>query len=792
MAGNKRKYLERALSFIAIVALFLSRILFLSKSADFFDANEYVWRTMLPRIIDAMTSGHPPFHPLYLFFCTIFYKLGFRVIVATALPSAILGPISVIFFYFLVKEIFGRKIGWIASIFYAILPFVWISQITTLVDATEHIFYFASLWLWVKSLKTPSRAGYLLSLASGLFMALAAMAHTQVAFWAVAVFSLYLMVRSKFSWKEGKCDLIKFGLFCLGAAIVLPFYVYLLVLATRLGNAVENFSVRSALDYLLFNNIGDKEDISILKTVRFWLLVSTAPVAIAAIAGAFHLIFKKTKTFVALLVWGLPIVLTSIYIYENLHGRAMMLALAPTAIFAAIFISNIRKKWLGIATFVLLVFLVLAVSIPAVYKYKKLPGANEELGQLQSQVEQGGVFVSSNITRTWSNYKGEFVNFGDVGVGAKTALDKVEAALQNKKPAYVSEDALDLPQRRYDGVFYDIRSTWAKDETSRRTLLIDLLQARTLTLEKVSEHFVRAIFRVDAEDRFSGVQKEAGVQPIVFGRLISEGEPLVNANLNLYGKSFCRASADDISRLDPFACLKKWIRGERDASSRAFSDREGWFYLANPQNDAELVVGINPEQARLGSVADAFLSQKTVALQGKSVFSSENLDEIKEKIKGISESFYVLTGKENGKVKYNLFETELKIDRAKRIEAGLLPSEVGLSGGKYLETNGKNKAGYLVSGPYIDLKGGKYKATFSIRALTKTDDKAVVDIISDLGKTTLSRKEFSLSEIYGKEFKLLELEIGQNEPISRLEFRVKVPEKTKVQLDFIELEKLSG
>jgi hypothetical protein len=693
-------------------------------------------------------------------------------------------------FYFLVKEIFGRKTAWIASALYAILPFVWISQITILVDATEHIFYFASLLIWVKSLKNHSRIGYFLSFAGGLFMALAALAHTQVAFWAVAVFSFWLLATDEFSWRKNKFDLIKFALFCLGAAVTLPIYVYLLVLATRLGNAVENFSTRSALHYLLFANIGDKEDISILKTARFWLLVSTTPVALAAIAGAYQLIVKRLKTFAALFIWGLPIVLSSIYIYENLHGRAMILALAPTTIAAAVFISNIKRRWLGIATFFLLALAVLVISVPAIYKYKQLPGANEELGRLQTQVAQGGVFISSNITRTWSGYQGEFINFGDIGVGAKTALDKVEAALQVQKPVYVSEDALDLPQRRYDGVFYDIRSTWVKDETRRRTLLVDLLRAHTLTLEKVSEHFVRPIFAVDIQDRFAGVADQAKLQPIVFGRLNSDGQPLTGANLNLYGETFCQASKDDISRLDLFTCLKRWIKSEHDATSRAFTDKEGWFYLANPQNDTQLVVGINPEQARLGSKADGFLAQKKVSLQGNAILSTENLAELEEKIKALNRSFYVFAREQNGSVSYDLFETGLKIDRADRIEAELLPSEVGITRGKYLEADGKNKAGYLVSGPYLDLESGRYKARFSIKSMTKTDEKMVVDIISDLGKATLARKELPLSEIYGESFKAVELEIDQDISINQLEFRIKIPEKVKVRLDFIELEKL--
>jgi len=87
----------------------------------------------------------------------------------------------------LTKNLFGRKVAALSSIIFALLPFVYSSQLTILVDPTMHGFYFASLYLFALSLDKEGRGSLALASLAGLALAGAAFTHTSIAFWITAI-----------------------------------------------------------------------------------------------------------------------------------------------------------------------------------------------------------------------------------------------------------------------------------------------------------------------------------------------------------------------------------------------------------------------------------------------------------------------------------------------------------------------------------------------------------------------------------------------------------------------------
>ena len=142
---------------IMIFLLFASRLLLISNSADFFDATQYI-RRVQELFWSSLTSGHPPFHPLYIAFGNIFYKILASIglnnaVIAATLPSAIFGSLAIVVFYLFTKDIFNRKIALLASILAAIMPFIWIFSITVLVDPAGLFFFLLAIYLYWLGLK---------------------------------------------------------------------------------------------------------------------------------------------------------------------------------------------------------------------------------------------------------------------------------------------------------------------------------------------------------------------------------------------------------------------------------------------------------------------------------------------------------------------------------------------------------------------------------------------------------------------------------------------------------------
>lgn len=787
---------ERIIGTASLILLFLSRFLFLSNSRDFFDSSEYLWREKIPEMIRVLTSGHPPFHPMYVGLSSLFYKMGIIAhdgTTAAIMSSALLGCLSVVFAFLLSQKLFGKKIAWTASVIYALLPFVYTSQITILVDPTMHGFYFASLYVFVLSLERGGKKSLLLAALSGILLGAAAFTHTSIAFWATAYPGIWLIKSERADLATLKKDYLKFIIGGVCALWSVVAYVYLLIVAHAMGINDGQPTIEAALRYLLLGNSSDHGNISLYLSAKYFFSISTVLVGLLSVAGFIRMIFKNFKNALGFFIWFVPsTILTANYIYENLHGRAMIPALLPAVLLCVIFIFSLKKIYLRAVLIVLVILQVGSISIPAAIKYATKLAPYEQIYLMQKSLEAGGVFISSNVTRTFNEYSGSFISFGDVGQGAAEAEKAIDSSLADGKKAYISIDAIWYPKRRFDGMFYDIRANAGGKSENQRTLLDNVFESKAFVLSKMNALYNQAIYSVSGSSvkRTEGLDDRAREHQFVFGRILSQDSPLKVASVSFYQNNLCMTDKNDITYGDWGFCLYRMLTGNRDVDTWTFTDKDGWFYAPVSGEPSKVAVGYSAEQSRLDG-PEFFV--KTGSLELKAEKSGTfSLQELEEKI-NTAGSFYAVSRLDGGGVVYDLYVFSANIEKTNRIEGEDLVSEVGsdlalknASGGAVVSA--PTSTGYLVSGPYINLAPGKYKATFVVRR-QKNGGEIAFDVISNLGKNELAKGEYSEDEKSSFDEETLEFNIDSEQSGSNVEFRVCLDNASAV-LDYIDLAKI--
>lgn len=502
-----------------------------------------------------------------------------------------------------------------------------------------------------------------------------------------------------------------------------------------------------------------------------------------------------------LLIWIFPAILTASYIHENLYGRAMVLALIPISILASIFILRLKK--FSILVFLVVLAQILFISLPIAIIYRTKEAPNESLATFERQSDSGGVFIASNITRTWNAYNGKFVSFGDVGTGAGTAFEEAENALLDGKKAYLSSDAIYYPVWRYDGENFDFRARNLGGPGDHHTTLDEIFTKANVTLERASDDFKQAIYRITnspLENKYQNIEKIAENKPVAFGRIMSGSSAVKDLTVNLYNDEFCLREKEDMTRNDIGACLYRELTNSKSASNWSATDRDGWFYIANEVNNPRIIVAPIPVSTRSDSLGVLFAAGNEQELIVNNSQTFDDINKLQQATDKINGSFYVIAKSGSGRISYQLNSVNFTLEKTNRIEAETMGGEFGdvvkektasLGQVRTNKQDGALKSGYMLSGPYIDLPKGKYKINFSLFAKKIVEENATVtlDVTSASSGEGFGTKEFKASDFTGK-FTTAAIDFELSSDTKSLEFRVKTDGWAEVLADYIELDKL--
>ncbi len=796
---NLNKFLYKYRYWIVLVLALISRFAFTSGYKDFFDSMQYVWRTDSGTLLDALSTGHAPFHPGYIFFtyCSNGLLHLFSIHnteLAASLPSLFFGSLTLLIFFAFTEKLFDTKTAVLASIFAAFVPYFWISNMSIIVDPTMIFFYLLSMYLYLIWLDKKGGKWYWLIL-SGFSFGWAMWAHTQIAFWALGFVGLLIY---KIQPKEWIRYVLKSIPWIIGPIFFICIYLFLLVHSGYTATYAE------AAHYLFLGNAGDRMSPSLMPGFRNYILVMSLFLAILSAIGMIKLFIKNSKMAIFLTLWLVPgLFLGALYLYANLYGRASIIAMFPGIMAAAYLLTSWQPKQKFIlAMKYLLIFLaifqLLYISFPIVNSYARERSAYDEMDKLRKTLKpDGGLIILSNLEKTLVGYEGDNAVVWEM---PKDEINsKIEKAQKAGKPIFVDMDAMRFPYYQYDGHNWEIKSTNfdfdAKDKSFVSYLYsiynFDLALTSSLG-NKVGTYLAYKDNLSTSERLKNNISVLESTQSLIFGRLYDDdsSSPASQISVDIYSSNEV-VSRQKINYHDwLYYMLNSWQKNNgyepNDPLNWAYTDKSGFFITAIPENETEntylkattynlplkdVVSKINDESTfNFVNLTQSNIKQQLVS-EGE--ISIDNIDSLVNAFPSETGYYVVLNKSDDNNINYKIYKLNYSLDIGNTLNAELLPHEIGelTSEGIFTEKSGK---GYLTYGPWIQLDTGNYDISFRLKTSKNTDD----DIIGKLEVTTknvdtpLASRDLKYEDFpEANKFYDIALSFDTDKPLDEIEFK---------------------
>lgn len=804
-----------SLLFIGLLLLVaISRFCFLGGHIQFFDSSQYIWRSESKELISALTTGHAPYHPGYIFLTWLtnqFFHLFSieNTTLACAIPSALAGIAAIVFFYLLISKIFNHKIALLAAIIATFTPFFWISNISIIVDPTMIACYLASLYFFYLWLTTKN---YWFVIISGFFLGYSMWAHTQIAFWSFGFIGLFFCLTKPKEWFE---TAIKSLPFLLGISFFIYIYLYLLVYSGH------NLTYLSALQYLLGGNAGDHMPFSLMPGTKNYLVIITALLSIISIVGFTKMaIDKKYSQLFFLLVWLIPgLFVSALYLYANLFGRASMISIFPAAVAASYCLISwkAKNKTLQITQYLLIVLAVgqlLVIDLPIIWQYKNQMAPFEELAMLHKKLTPGGLYLTSNSAKTIYNYD----NIDVVWEMPKSKISKdVKTTLEKKSPVYLGLDAITFANHKYDGYNWEIDSVGVGGPGEHESQVQYLFSQYNISLLYTSNFsYKTGIYEinddnVDLKGRLTGVINNLGKdQTLITGYLFDNNlnTPVARNTLNFYSSdNQYIISPERINYRDAIYYLYNQLtykinknNNYREPLVWTLSDRSGYFSLPLPNKQANSDLSVVISTPNLSS-SDIFpnLSENIQFTKQKdyeiSVINKingvvSNIDELVE-ILPQNKSYYLKLFKSNDKINYQINQFTFSCEQSAKLEAANIASDKGLElvdGSRFIA---QGQSGYLAFGPWMSLPKGSYELTYRIKVSSTEgkDQLGKLEVTADDYVDSLTKKELSVADFKNDDYQDFQINFSTDTILEGVEFKLKSIGAANIFLESISFKK---
>lgn len=768
------KFLYKYRFWIVLILALLSRFIFLSAYKDFFDSMQYVWRTDSGSLFDALSTGHAPYHPGFIFFTYYFNQLLhlfglYKTELAATLPALTFGSLSILVFYAFTEKMFDTKTSILATILVAFVPYFWISNMAIIVDPTMIFFYLLSMYLYYIWLTDKNHSWYYLLL-SGFSFGWAMWAHTQIAFWVLGFVGLLFYTIEPKKWIS---YILKSIPWAIGPVFFIYIYLFLLVSS---GHSV-NYS--EALFYLFLGNAGDRMNLNPLPGIRNYLILVSTFLAGLSLIGFIKLLFKKTKLATFLLIWMLPgLFVSALYLYANLYGRSSMIAIFPAMMAVAYLLTSWQPKNVIIITLkyiviVLAIAQLLHMSYPIVKLYAQEFSPYEEMDVMRKTLKpDGGVIVLSNLEKTLVGYEGDSVVVWEMPKDTiKKAIKKAE---DSDKPIFVDIDAIRFPYYQYDGHNWEIKSTITKAPGEHKSFLDYLFTDYNFTLALTSNLGNKVGTYELTKNNLSDIyrlEKNINVldngQTLIFGNIFDEniGSSTSRILIDAYSQSV-PISKQKINYNDWLFYLyniyqKKYAQEYLDPLNWMYTDKDGYFTFTIPKDEtkSELDLVATSYNLPLKDVANLenntfndfkFVESKSQELNAelvnKETIDINELNIIIDKINQLS-SYYLIINKDNNKISYQLYKTKYTLPIGETIKAEFLPHEIGEVKQGEIDAQ-KGSVGFLTFGPWISLPTGSYEIIYTLKTSKNTDDEIIgsIEVTSNYQAEPLAKKDLIISE----------------------------------------------
>lgn len=443
---------------IFLILLLASRVIFINAQPIFFDSPEYLARLSDPSYFKAIISGHLPLHAGYILLLWPIYHLGIIIrvnpSVLVVIFQIILAVIGIYFYYKFLLIISNKSIGLKSSIIASLLPLFWITNVTIMMETTYIVFFIAGIYFLANFLSSKKKSKpFFLFLGAGLF-SFSFLTHLGVILWLpLLLFLGYFMNEKRL---KSYSLVILIGIII--ATLVSGFFVA----------EAHNVNITEGIQLFYTSKLEEHAKISfdfhtLLVYLRNFLIPlfrnNTILVVFLAVIGFFSLTHKNKKLLILLFLWIIPTSVANQWWDSVLFGRHALFASFGLVFLVTTFIEK-NKTLFGAVIIYLLI-----VSLPTLYLLKK-PIPYLQMAKEAKELPGDGLLIESHFARPQvdNTYRGENI-FVDEPGWDKNSLDaQIKDYLKNKKPVFISSQALSEPYALYSGPYLHSLSLSYKNE----------------------------------------------------------------------------------------------------------------------------------------------------------------------------------------------------------------------------------------------------------------------------------------------------------------------------------------
>lgn len=422
----------------------ISRILFVNYQPVFFDSVEYLSRFENANLLQAISSGHSPFHPGYVipfwlifnFFKIFHLNPSFFMI----LCQIIFSVFAIFCLYYYLKLIFDKNTSLITALLFSLTPIYWITNVVIMADSTYVNFFFISLFFIGKYL-TEKKYKNVYLIFGCLSYVSSLLTNPLVILWSpIFLFTTYLL----------KSHHKKNVIFFLATSIIIAIFVN----STIISFAYKTSLLRAMSNYLFGVDIDLTPSItSIISMFRFIrnfvvsMQQNNTCILIILLIVSILKTFKNKKIIYFSGCFILPILITSQWYDSLLYGRHSMIASVGICLLAA----NIIKK-IKVLLFLTVAY-VFICSFSTLYLLKTpIPGL-----QMRNFVEKlpKGLIIESHFFRPQieNHYSGKIIYINQPGWNKNSLKKIIDDYLKNDLPIFITAQALSEPYGLYLGPY---------------------------------------------------------------------------------------------------------------------------------------------------------------------------------------------------------------------------------------------------------------------------------------------------------------------------------------------------
>ncbi len=459
---------------LLFIFFFISRLIFINTQDVFFDSGEYISLFSSPNYFQAIISGHAPPHEGYIIlFWPVFHLaqfLHFDPVLAIILGQILLACLTIFCFYRFVSFIADKRVALIASIIASLTPLFWITNVTIMMEIAYISFFFLSLFILVKYLKTNTNV--YLHLSAFLFT-LAFLTHMLTLLWLpLLLYMSFLRTQESGSAKRKNANLVKRWIPGLrpGMTILITFSIYLAtfsILNILFISGVSKTNIPEVIHHLYLTKGGELAYLPLnlkgfLVSMRNFLIPllrnNTSLIVILGFISLIVYLRKNKKFFVFGFLFIVPALYANQWWDSLLNGRHAVLSSFGFAFLVAYLV---RKK--PLLTILLLTFTILT-ALPTLSLLKKdVPYIIE--ANFAKSLPKDSMLIESHFARPQVEkaYRGQLFSVNEPGSDKENLKREINKYLANKKPVFISSAALSEPYGLYSGPYlHNITLSYAK------------------------------------------------------------------------------------------------------------------------------------------------------------------------------------------------------------------------------------------------------------------------------------------------------------------------------------------